>query len=100
MSVRGVSVANPSSSGRSDRMRVLYVAALTTLCVVTNAASAAAGDDYETDRDATLVQYNLMVPMRDGVKLATDVHRPAAQGRYPVILVRNPYDNGGEPQWL
>lgn len=78
-------------------MRVLYVAALTTLCVVTNAA---AGDDYETDRDATLVQYNLMVPMRDGVKLATDVHRPAAQGRYPVILVRNPYDNGGEPQWL
>ena len=31
------------------------------------------------------------VPMRDGVMLATDVYRPAAPGRYPVILLRTPY---------
>lgn len=31
------------------------------------------------------------VPMRDGVTLATDVYRPAAPGRYPVILQRTPY---------
>src|SRR4051794_6604946 len=32
--------------------------------------------------------------MRDGTILRADATRPAAAGRYPVILVRNPY---GEP---
>lgn len=33
----------------------------------------------------------IMVPMRDGVALATDIYRPAGDGKYPVILVRTPY---------
>ncbi len=33
----------------------------------------------------------VMVQMRDGVRLATDVYRPAAPGRYPVIMLRTPY---------
>jgi uncharacterized protein len=32
-----------------------------------------------------------MVPMRDGVRLATDVHLPDAAGPFPVILERTPY---------
>ena len=32
-----------------------------------------------------------MVPMRDGVRLATDVYRPAGPGPFPVVLVRTPY---------
>jgi putative CocE/NonD family hydrolase len=39
-----------------------------------------------------LVSKNVQVPMRDGVNLATDVYRPAAQGRYPTIVNRLPYD--------
>lgn len=43
---------------------------------------------------------NVMVPMRDGVKLAANVWRPQAEGRYPVILMRSPYgkmdENWGE----
>ena len=31
------------------------------------------------------------VPMRDGVRLATDIYRPEAEGKFPVILVRTPY---------
>ena len=31
------------------------------------------------------------VPMRDRVKLATDLYLPQAQGKFPVILVRTPY---------
>ena len=43
------------------------------------------------------VQRDVMVPLRDGVRLATDIYRPAqkgraAEGRYPVILERTPYD--------
>ncbi len=33
----------------------------------------------------------VMVPMRDGVKLSTEVYRPAAAGKYPVIMTRTPY---------
>ena len=34
---------------------------------------------------------HVMVPMRDGVRLATDIHRPAGAGRFPVVLERTPY---------
>jgi putative CocE/NonD family hydrolase len=34
----------------------------------------------------------VMASMRDGVKLATEVYRPTAGGRYPVILQRGPYN--------
>jgi predicted acyl esterase len=42
---------------------------------------------------------NVMVPMRDGVRLATDVYRPTSDGkpltdRRPVILIRTPYNKG------
>src|SRR5690349_24592479 len=36
------------------------------------------------------------VPMRtrDGITLMSDVYRPDAPGRFPVLLVRTPYDKG------
>jgi putative CocE/NonD family hydrolase len=47
-----------------------------------------------------VTQKNVMVPMRDGVKLATDIYLPGrsgavAQGRFPVVLSRTPYGKGG-----
>ncbi len=43
---------------------------------------------------------NVMIPMRDGVRLATDIYIPAmdgqpASGKFPVILERTPYDKAG-----
>lgn len=43
------------------------------------------------------VAKNVMVPMRDGVKLATDIYFPAqgvvrVQGKFPVVLERTPYN--------
>ncbi|MBW2370478.1 MAG: CocE/NonD family hydrolase [Deltaproteobacteria bacterium] len=32
------------------------------------------------------------VPMRDGVELSADVFLPEKEGKYPVILIRNPYN--------
>lgn len=32
-----------------------------------------------------------MVPMRDGTRLATDIHRPASGGAVPALLMRTPY---------
>ena len=36
-----------------------------------------------------------MVTMRDGIKLASDVYRPAGSGRYAVVIQRSPYNNFG-----
>ncbi len=38
-----------------------------------------------------IVEMNVMVEMRDGVKLATDVYRPDRPGRFPALLSRIPY---------
>ncbi len=35
--------------------------------------------------------FGVMTPMRDGVKLASDVWLPEAPGQYPVLLIRTPY---------
>ncbi|MDX9723375.1 MAG: CocE/NonD family hydrolase, partial [Myxococcota bacterium] len=37
------------------------------------------------------VETNVMVPMRDGVSLATDLYRPHGVEKAPVILIRTPY---------
>jgi predicted acyl esterase len=34
---------------------------------------------------------DVAVPMRDGVTLLADVHRPAGPGRYPVLIAASPY---------
>jgi len=38
------------------------------------------------------VDKNVMIPMSDGVKLAADIYRPKAVGKFPVIVTRTPYN--------
>jgi hypothetical protein len=37
-------------------------------------------------------QQNLIIPMRDGTKLAADVYIPDSPGPYPIVLERTPYN--------
>lgn len=39
-----------------------------------------------------MVENTVRVPMRDGVGLMADVYRPKADGRFPTILIRTPYN--------
>ena len=58
----------------------------------------AAGAPYPPPRGPhpVAVERSLMVPMRDGVKLATDVYRPSdLTGPLPAILMRTPYNKQG-----
>lgn len=41
---------------------------------------------------SVIVDRDVPVAMRDGVRLATDVYRPAASGRRPVLVHRTPYN--------
>lgn len=59
-------------------------------------ASARAHDQESAPRYDVIVAKNVMVPMRDGVKLATDIYYPARDGaviigKLPVLLCRTPY---------
>lgn len=42
------------------------------------------------------LERKIRIPMRDGVRLAADVYRPRAPGRYPTILIRTPYGRAFE----
>ncbi|MDA1370205.1 MAG: CocE/NonD family hydrolase [Proteobacteria bacterium] len=37
----------------------------------------------------------VMVPMRDGISLATNIYLPAGEGPWPVVLTRTPYNKNG-----
>ncbi|MFW6108329.1 MAG: CocE/NonD family hydrolase [bacterium] len=64
--------------------------------VLAAAASCAAGGRarerrLERLRRVAVVEQDVMVPMRDGVRLATDIVRPKGDARVPVVLLRTPY---------
>src|SRR5271157_853622 len=51
-----------------------------------------------------VVSKNVMIPMRDGVRLAADIYRPAIEGiaaadKFPVILQRTPYNKQVVSSW-
>ena len=44
-------------------------------------------------QDIAIVERRVMIPMRDGVRLATDIYRPkAAAGKVPIVFVKTPYN--------
>ena len=54
----------------------------------------AAAENYEIT-----VRRNVPVKMRDGVTLQADIYRPKANGKFPVLLVRTPYDKTQEMEF-
>ena len=73
---------------RRFRAFVLLVAASAAPCL---AGGRGAEKLIERLRRFAVVETNVMVPMRDGVRLATDVVRPRGEGKHPVVLMRTPY---------
>src|SRR5207244_6160600 len=47
---------------------------------------------YGTSMTTILIDKNIMLPMRDGVRLATDVYRLDSAPPAPVLLTRTPYN--------
>ena len=61
--------------------------------------------DPSTPNYDIVVDENVMVPMRDGVRLATDIYRPAVDGQavpgpLPTILGRTCYDKRWQWLWI
>ena len=51
---------------------------------------------YKTEQELeslAVIDRRVMIPMRDGTRLMTDIYRPKnATGKVPAIFVRTPYD--------
>jgi predicted acyl esterase len=63
------------------------IAFLVLLAVLTGAGPAL----YAAEDGAPALVVEAMVPMRDGVRLATTIYLPAGEGQWPSILARTPY---------
>jgi len=48
------------------------------------------------DRYEVTIERGVPVKMRDGVTLRADICHPKADGKFPVLLTRTPYDKNGE----
>ena len=42
--------------------------------------------------EIAIIDQKVMMPMRDGVRLATDIYRPKTEGKVPIIFSRTPYN--------
>ncbi len=96
--------------------RILGLAALTLVVVSTPALAQRRGGPMTEEQRAhrwdvenelqslAVVQRKVMIPMRDGVRIAADIYVPKAPGKYPTIWVRTPYNfnwwdiNNGVPR--
>ncbi len=69
--------------------------------IVASALFLAAAGSVAQEPYGVVVSRDVLVPMRDGVRLAADIYRPArngapVEGRFPVILERTPYGKGSD----
>jgi uncharacterized protein len=54
------------------------------------------GLNPRTERaEGMLIEYDVAVPMRDGIKIYIDVYRPEEEAKHPVILCWGPYGKFG-----
>ena len=51
-------------------------------------------DSLEKELESiAVIDRKVMVPMRDGVRMATDIYRPKnSSGKVPIVFVRTPYN--------
>ncbi len=67
------------------------------ICVLSCVGTAFAqnAEAFKALEKIAVVEQKMMVPMRDGIRLATDVYRPKGDLKVPVIFSRTPYQMNG-----
>ena len=70
-------------------MRTQFVACVVLLCVLPSAAQEPTGKEWIT---AHFTKREVLIPMRDGVKLFTSIYEPKdASAKHPILFKRTPY---------
>jgi putative CocE/NonD family hydrolase len=69
---------------------------LTALLFAAGASQFAPASQADANKYDVTIERGVAAKMRDGVTLRADIYRPKADGKFPVLLVRTPYDKTGE----
>src|SRR6185503_11833431 len=79
-------------SGRLDmtRCRLLYS------CVLLVATTSTSTFPLAAEQYSITYERSVAVKMRDGVTLRADIYRPKAEGKFPTLLQRTPYNKDSE----
>ena len=72
---------------RTNNIPALLLATLLFTSIAFAQTAAPAPEPYSVQ-----VQASVRVKMRDGVSLVCDIYRPKAEGKFPVLLIRTPYN--------
>jgi putative CocE/NonD family hydrolase len=70
-------------------LRVLFACAALSVLAPPATSQEALLDSLEA---AAIIEQKLMVPMRDGIRLATDVYRPRTDVPVPIVFSKTPYN--------
>ncbi|MDO1500592.1 CocE/NonD family hydrolase [Winogradskyella maritima] len=74
-------------------MKSRHVVALLIILLLMPLQGALAQDDIlEKLSEIAIVDQKVMMPMRDGIRLATDIYRPKTDKKVPIIFSRTPYN--------
>src|SRR5689334_6092451 len=76
--------------GGARRLQAVFAGMALCAAMVLPTGTAAA-ENYEVT-----VEQNVAAKMRDGATLRADIYRPKTDGKFPVLLVRTPYDKRNE----
>ncbi|PTM11110.1 MAG: acylase [Bacteroidetes bacterium] len=74
------------------RKRAIILFTALACCFVCIPALQAQEDILKQLDEIAIVDQKVMMPMRDGIRLATDIYRPKGDGKYPIIFSRTPYN--------
>lgn len=93
--LQSVVARGPCHTGKRFALYVYVLSSLVTILVHAPRGMAETPATFQVQ-----VEANVMVPMRDGTQLATDIYLPTRDGkrlkeRSPVILTRTPYNKDG-----
>ncbi|WP_027124870.1 CocE/NonD family hydrolase [Gelidibacter mesophilus] len=63
------------------------------VCFFVNSFNLQAQEDiFQELEEIAIVDQKIMMPMRDGIRLATDIYRPKTNKKVPIIFSRTPYN--------
>ncbi len=74
------------------RKSVTFLLSVLFIALSFNAEAQSDTDYFQKLEDSAVVEEMVMVPMRDGVRLATHIYRPKTDKPVPIIFSRHPYN--------
>ena len=72
--------------------RILLISFLFTYIFLSNFNLQAQNTILQELKEIAIVDQKIMMPMRDGIRLATDIYRPKTDKKVPIIFSRTPYN--------